>query len=92
MFFSFQIAWIRYDTRAVMSMQDQKVTQSSHYALLRKEDRIDLVITNITEDDAGTYICQLNSDPIINHVGLVIIYIEPLDCSLFLFLSVVFLP
>ena len=49
-------------------MHEQKVTQSTHYALERKEDGIDLVITNITEKDAGIYICQLNSQPIQNHV------------------------
>ena len=40
-------------------MHELLVTQSTHYAPEEKEDSIDLIITNITEHDAGTYICQL---------------------------------
>ena len=49
-------------------MQDNKVTQSSHYSLENKRDSSDLLITNITETDAGVYICQINTEPTRNHV------------------------
>ena len=50
-------------------MHDVKVTQSERYALEKIEGSIELIITNVTETDAGIYICQLNSEPIQNHVG-----------------------
>ena len=49
-------------------MQENKVTQSNHYSLENKRDSSDLIITNITEGDAGIYICQINTEPIRNHV------------------------
>ena len=67
--FFLKIAWIRYDTKTILSMHEVKVTQSDRYALEKIEGSIDLIITNVTEDDAGTYICQLNSQPTTNHVG-----------------------
>ena len=66
----FQISWIRYDTRTIISMHDVKVTQSERYALEKIEGSIELIITNVTETDAGIYICQLNSEPIQNHVSI----------------------
>ena len=50
-------------------MHDVKVTQSERYALEKIEGSIELIITNVTETDAGIYICPLNSEPIQNHVG-----------------------
>ena len=51
-------------------MHDVKVTQSERYALEKIEGSIELIITNVTETDAGIYICQLNSEPIQNHVSI----------------------
>ena len=62
------MAWIRYDTRTILTMQDNKVAQSSHYSLENKRDSSDLIITSITEDDAGIYICQINTEPMRNNV------------------------
>ena len=49
-------------------MHEQKVTQSSHYSTENKRDNSDLIITGIKEDDAGIYICQINTEPIRNKV------------------------
>ena len=65
-----KVAWIRYDTRTILTMQENKVTQSSHYSLENKRDSSDLIITNITENDAGIYICQINTEPTLNHVSM----------------------
>ena len=62
------MAWIRYDTRTILTMQDTKVSQSSHYSLENKRDSSDLIITSITEEDAGIYICQINTEPTRNNV------------------------
>ena len=62
-------AWIRYDTRTILTMHEQKVTQSNHYSSENKRDNSDLIITDIKEDDAGIYICQINTEPIRNKVN-----------------------
>ena len=66
--YQIQAAWIRYDTRTILTMHEQKVTQSSHYSTENKRDNSDLIITGIKEDDAGIYICQINTEPIRNKV------------------------
>ena len=65
-------AWIRYDTRTILTMHEQKVTQSNHYSSENKRDNSDLIITDIKEDDAGIYICQINTEPIRNKVSFYI--------------------
>ena len=58
-------------------MHDVKVTQSERYALEKIEGSIELIITNVTETDAGIYICQLNSEPIQNHVSIWVCLFKP---------------
>ena len=63
-----QAAWIRYDTRTILTMHEEKVTQSNHYSTINKQDNSDLIITDVREDDAGIYICQINTEPLRNKV------------------------
>ena len=67
-------------------MHDVKVTQSERYALEKIEGSIELIITNVTETDAGIYICQLNSEPIQNHVSICVCLLsqkKSLQCNTF---------
>ena len=60
-------------------MHEEKVTQSNHYSTVNKQDNSDLIITDVREDDAGIYICQINTEPLRNKV---IFYQYPLRLSL----------
>ena len=62
------IIWFRNDLR----ITDNAVI---NYSLENKRDSSDLIITNIKEDDAGIYICQINSEPMRNHVMCLILSI-----------------
>ncbi|QQP40541.1 Uncharacterized protein FKW44_014622, partial [Caligus rogercresseyi] len=58
---------MRYDTRTILSLHGELVTQSNRYAIINKEEgSYDLFITNVIDSDAGTYICQINSEPMKN--------------------------
>ncbi|XP_040581450.1 protein amalgam isoform X1 [Lepeophtheirus salmonis] len=64
-----RVAWMRYDTRTILSLHGELVTQSNRYAIINKEEgSYDLFITNVIDSDAGTYICQINSEPMKNLV------------------------
>ncbi|CAB4058939.1 HNT [Lepeophtheirus salmonis] len=66
-----RVAWMRYDTRTILSLHGELVTQSNRYAIINKEEgSYDLFITNVIDSDAGTYICQINSEPMKNLVGI----------------------
>ena len=63
------MAWIRYESRTILSAHDELVTQSKRYAIENKEqESVDLMITDIGTEDNGTYICQINSNPMKNLV------------------------
>eukprot|EP00090_Calanus_glacialis_P035887 TRINITY_DN61203_c0_g1_i1.p1 TRINITY_DN61203_c0_g1~~TRINITY_DN61203_c0_g1_i1.p1 ORF type:complete len:423 (-),score=59.82 TRINITY_DN61203_c0_g1_i1:108-1376(-) len=61
------VAWIRADTKAILTLNSLLVTQNSRYALLRQEaGAFHLLVTNVRQEDNGTYICQVNTEPPIN--------------------------
>jgi len=61
------VAWIRADTKAILTLNSLLVTQNTRYALLRQEaGAFHLLVTNVRQEDNGTYICQVNTDPPIN--------------------------
>ena len=64
-----QVAWIKQNSRKIISLHGELVTQSNRYAIYKKNvDSVSLVVTNVKLDDAGTYICQVNSNPMVNLV------------------------
>ena len=64
-----QVAWIKQNSRKIISLHGELVTQSARYAIYKKnEDSVNLVVTDVKMEDAGTYICQINSNPMVNLV------------------------
>ena len=45
-----------------------KFITSDRYSILHKEGVNDLTIYNVTENDIGEYICQINTEPMKNYV------------------------
>jgi hypothetical protein len=61
---------MRYEKKTVLiGRQSEKFIQSNRYSILHKEGVNDLTIYNVTESDAGTYICQINTEPMKNYVS-----------------------
>lgn len=68
-FIILQVAWIKQNSRKIISLHGELVTQSDRYAIYKKnEDSVNLVVTHVKMEDAGTYICQINSNPMVNLV------------------------
>ena len=64
------MAWIKFESRTILSAHDELVTQSLRYAIENKEQQsVDLKIANVRPEDEGTYICQINSNPMKNLVS-----------------------
>ena len=47
-----------------------KFITSDRYSILHKEGVNDLTIYNVTENDIGEYICQINTEPMKNYVRI----------------------
>jgi len=58
-------------------MHEEKVTQSNHYSTVNKQDNSDLIITDVREDDAGIYICQINTEPLRNKIFRLFVHRPP---------------
>ena len=53
----------------LIGRKSEKFIHSDHYSILHKEGVNDLTIFNVTQDDAGEYICQINTEPMKNYVS-----------------------
>ena len=53
----------------LIGRKSEKFIQSDRYSILHKEGVNDLTIFNVTQDDAGEYICQINTEPMKNYVS-----------------------
>ena len=68
-----QTAWMRRSDRRkspiLIGRKSEKFIQSDRYSILHKEGVNDLTIYNVTQEDAGEYICQINTEPMKNYVS-----------------------
>ena len=55
----------------LIGRQAEKFIQSNRYSILHKEGVNDLTIYNVTEQDIGEYICQINTEPMKNYVSFI---------------------
>ncbi len=63
------MAWIKMNTRTILSLRGELVTQNSRYGIKKQQRGLyDLEIMNVAESDAGVYICQITSSPMLNMV------------------------
>ncbi|CAG0885756.1 unnamed protein product [Darwinula stevensoni] len=62
---SYKVAWAHMDRKMVLVVDDRVATRIPRFGLSFDSDRITwrLHITGVTKDDAGRYMCQLNTEP-----------------------------
>ena len=69
----------------LIGRKSEKFIQSDRYSILHKEGVNDLTIYNVTQEDAGEYICQINTEPMKNYVssiaGLGIFHTQTDTCT-----------
>ncbi|GFS96134.1 ig-like domain-containing protein [Trichonephila clavipes] len=64
------VAWMRFETRTILTMHTRvisrnprlKITHSGHRAYV-------LHIKNVQEEDRGSYMCQVNTEPMLSQIG-----------------------
>lgn len=75
LFFNFflllQVAWIKSDTKAILAIHTHMVAQNPRLSVTHNgHNTWKLHISNVQESDSGTYMCQINTDPMRNQVNL----------------------
>jgi len=64
-----QVGWLKTDTKAIQSIGQHKIVHNDRVNVAREGQRHMLVIANVTLEDAGPYMCQLNTEPMMFQVS-----------------------
>ena len=67
-----KVAWVHLDRQMIVTIHRQVVTRISRFSVSHDHQRTWLLhIRGAQPEDAGHYMCQVNSDPMVSQVGTV---------------------
>ena len=68
----FQVGWVKADTKAIQAIGSHVITHNPRIKV-KQENRVKhhLIIINATLEEAGPYMCQLNTQPMKSQVKLI---------------------
>ncbi|XP_076305043.1 lachesin-like isoform X2 [Tachypleus tridentatus] len=75
---SYRTAWIKVETKAILTIYRHVITRNYRYSLKESDGRnFVLHITDVQESDRGGYMCQINTVPMLSQVGYLDVLIPP---------------
>lgn len=70
MSYVFQVAWINADTKAILAIHDHVITNNHRLVAAHTDPNTwTLTIRTVKRDDRGSYMCQVNTDPMKSRVS-----------------------
>ena len=64
-----QVGWVKADTKAIQAIHDHVITHNPRVSVSHNDySTWNLHVKNVQEDDRGTYMCQINTDPMKSQV------------------------
>ncbi|KAF8797130.1 Lachesin like protein [Argiope bruennichi] len=74
----YKVAWIHMDRHILLTLHDRVITRNSRYRITHNNFRTWwLQILNVNESDSGHYMCQVNTSPMKNLVGIIQVVVPP---------------
>jgi len=74
----YQVAWIHLDRQMIVAIHEHLVTRIPRFSASHDSERTwSLHIRKAQPEDAGRYMCQVNSNPMITQVGIVDVVVSP---------------
>ena len=65
-----QVGWVKADTKAIQAIHTTVVTHNPRVSVEHAgPNQWRLLIKNVQKEDAGAYMCQINTDPMKSQVG-----------------------
>ena len=65
-----QIAWIKADSKAILAIHDHVITNNDKIKVTHNDKNTwTLGVREVTIDDEGYYMCQINSEPMLYKVN-----------------------
>ncbi|XP_017772641.1 PREDICTED: lachesin-like [Nicrophorus vespilloides] len=75
---SFKVAWIKSDTKAILAIHTHMVAQNQRLSVTHNgHNTWKLHVSNVQKNDSGTYMCQINTDPMRSQMGTLEVVIRP---------------
>ncbi|XP_066158689.1 lachesin-like [Euwallacea fornicatus] len=75
---AYKVAWIKSDTKAILAIHTHMVAQNSRLEVTHNgHNTWKLNVHNVQKEDAGTYMCQINTDPMRSQMGILNVVIPP---------------
>lgn len=66
----FQVAWIKSDSKAILAIHTHMVAQNPRLEVTHNgHNTWKLNVHSVQKSDAGTYMCQINTDPMRSQVN-----------------------
>ncbi|XP_034244896.1 lachesin [Thrips palmi] len=75
---SAQVAWIKSDTKAILAIHQHVITNNARLSVTHNDvNTWTLNIRNVQREDQGTYMCQVNTDPMKSQTAFLEVVIPP---------------
>ncbi|KAI5644545.1 immunoglobulin domain-containing protein [Phthorimaea operculella] len=73
-----KVAWIKSDTKTILAIHTHMVTINPRLSVTHNgHNTWKLYISNVEPKDSGTYMCQVNTDPMMSQMGHLSVVIPP---------------
>ncbi|XP_014608379.1 PREDICTED: lachesin-like [Polistes canadensis] len=75
---TYRVAWIKSDSRAILAIHTRMVTHNPRLSVTHNgHNTWKLHISNVQKNDSGSYMCQVNTDPMRSQMGYMQVVIPP---------------
>ncbi|XP_046602597.1 lachesin-like isoform X2 [Neodiprion lecontei] len=75
---SYKVAWIKSDSRAILAIHTHMVAHNPRISVTHNgHNTWKLHVANVQKNDSGTYMCQVNTDPMRSQNGYMEVVIPP---------------
>ncbi|XP_076760100.1 lachesin isoform X1 [Xylocopa sonorina] len=75
---SYKVAWMKSDSKAILAIHTRMVAQNPRLSVTHNgHNTWKLHVTNVQPNDSGTYMCQVNTDPMRSQTGHMKVVIPP---------------
>ncbi|XP_014238305.1 lachesin-like [Trichogramma pretiosum] len=75
---SYRVAWIKSDSRAILAIHTHLVAHNPRLSVTHNgHNTWKLHVSNVQKNDSGTYMCQVNTEPMLSQMGYMTVVIPP---------------
>lgn len=75
---SYKVAWIKSDSKAILAIHTHMVAQNPRLSVTHNGHNTWMLhVSNVQKNDSGTYMCQINTDPMRSQMGTLKVVIPP---------------